>query len=287
MFILRATPGRRGRQEPLQQPVVFVVASSSDGTRLAAAINGGQIAISMNSGTNWTNYGPSKFWSSVTASANGTKFAAAVNGEYIYTSVNSRRDVDTQQATSLSSAAVVFHRVVRGRHESLWRWSTTGLILHFDRFGRHVVEPEPDEAVVFRGVVVGRHGNSWPWRTTITFTRPGDSGANWTQRATSLFNVQPWVTVSSSGNGTCLVAVVNNGLIYNSFDSGQTWTARTSGNQPWYGVCVSTDGTRAAAAINGGQVYTSTSATTAGTGGYLMGSQYSGNIELQYIGNGQ
>jgi photosystem II stability/assembly factor-like uncharacterized protein len=260
----------------------YSVASSSDGTRLAAAINGGQIAISMNSGTNWTNYGPSKFWSSVTASANGTKFAAAVNGEYIYTSVNSGVTW-TQQATSLSTqpwysiassadgtklVAVVNNGSIYTSIDSGVTWSN-----------RNLTKPWYSVASSSDGTeLVAVANNDYIYTS-------GDSGANWTQRATSL-STQPWVTVSSSGDGTCLVAVVNNGLIYSSTDSGQTWTARTSGNQPWYGVCVSTDGTRAAAAINGGQIYTSTSATTVGTGGYLMGSQYS-NIELQYIGNGQ
>jgi len=63
------------------------VASSSDGANLVAAISGGAIYMSSDSGATWTQTGaPSANWSSVASSSNGTKLVAVVSYGYIYTS---------------------------------------------------------------------------------------------------------------------------------------------------------------------------------------------------------
>lgn len=70
------------------------VASSTDGTKLAAAAvggGGGSIYTSTDSGVTWmerTTAG-SRHWRSITSSADGTKFAAVAIGAYIYTSTDS------------------------------------------------------------------------------------------------------------------------------------------------------------------------------------------------------
>jgi hypothetical protein len=64
----------------------FSVASSADGSRLTAAIDGGAIYTSADSGSTWTsNNVPSNHWSSVASSADGGKLAAVSSGG-IYTS---------------------------------------------------------------------------------------------------------------------------------------------------------------------------------------------------------
>lgn len=104
-----------------------------------------------------------------------------------------------------------------------------------------------------------------------------------------------WQSVASSADGSNLVAVVNNGQIYTSTDSGVIWTPRAS-NRRWLSVASSSDGSKLVAVVRGGQIYTSTDSgvtwttlapgTTPGTGGYLTGGQ-STAIELIYIGGGQ
>ena len=57
------------------------MASSADGTRLAAAAYGGLIYVSTNSGSVWTvASSSSSFWSSLASSADGTRLAAAGPG---------------------------------------------------------------------------------------------------------------------------------------------------------------------------------------------------------------
>jgi hypothetical protein len=52
------------------------------------------------------------------------------------------------------------------------------------------------------------------------------------------------------------VAVVTEGQIYTSGDSGTTWTPHDS-NRDWAAVASSADGTKLVAAVNGGRIYTS------------------------------
>ena len=252
----------------------IAVASSADGTKLAAAPNGGFIAISLDSGATWTNHGSSLFWYSITASSDGTKYAAVVNNGFIFTSVDTGMTW-TQRATSqpwtgIASSADGTKLVAVANGVSIYTSPDSGVTWT----NRNLNKPWYAVASSADGTrLVAVANNDFIYVS-------GDSGANWTQRASSL----PWYAVGSSGDGTSMVAVINNGVIYNSVDSGQTWISRAT-SQPWNAVCVSTDGTRTVAGINGGQVYASPSSTSVGTGGYLLGSQFS-NIELQHVGSG-
>ena len=82
----------------------------------------------------------------------------------------------------------------------------------------------------------------------------GNIGAVWTARDSS----RSWRSVASSADGTKLVAVVDNGQIYTSTDSGVTWTAQNSGSPSLRSVASSADGTKLIAAVYVGQIYTST-----------------------------
>ena len=64
------------------------VASSADGTKLGAVVNGGQIYTSTDSGTTWIPRDSSRNWYSVASSADGSKLVAVVNNGQIYTSTN-------------------------------------------------------------------------------------------------------------------------------------------------------------------------------------------------------
>ena len=65
------------------------ITSSSDGTKLAAAVINGDIWTSTNSGATWTDQAAagSRSWLSITSSSDGTKLAAAVSGGHIWTGI--------------------------------------------------------------------------------------------------------------------------------------------------------------------------------------------------------
>ena len=67
-----------------------------------------------------------------------------------------------------------------------------------------------------------------------------------------------WQSVASNNNGTKLVAVVYDGYIYTSTDSGKNWVQRNSGIKNWVSVASSSDGTKLVACNFGGYIYTST-----------------------------
>ena len=62
------------------------IASSADGTKLAAVVSGGSIYTSSDAGTTWTEQtaAGSRNWISIAMSSDGTKLAAAVGGGSIY-----------------------------------------------------------------------------------------------------------------------------------------------------------------------------------------------------------
>ncbi len=71
------------------------IASSADGTKLAAVVNGGQIYTSTDSGITWTARAPSQGWYSIASSADGTKLAAVVQNGQIYTFSTTNSDTNT------------------------------------------------------------------------------------------------------------------------------------------------------------------------------------------------
>ncbi len=79
------------------------------------------------------------------------------------------------------------------------------------------------------------------------------AGATWTARATN----RPWISITSSADGTKLAAAAYNGHIQTSTDSGVTWTPRHT-PYAWYSITSSADGTKLAAVATIGQIHTST-----------------------------
>jgi hypothetical protein len=68
-----------------------------------------------------------------------------------------------------------------------------------------------------------------------------------------------WYSIASDTTGAKLAAVVNNGYIYTSSDSGETWATSTgSGVRFWRSIVSDTTGTKLAAVANGEYIYTST-----------------------------
>ena len=78
----------------------------------------------------------------------------------------------------------------------------------------------------------------------------------WTERTGS--GSRNWRDVTISNNGERLTAIVENGYIYTSSDSGATWTARTSaGSRNWRYLAASSDGKNLIATVYSGFIYTS------------------------------
>jgi photosystem II stability/assembly factor-like uncharacterized protein len=83
-----------------------------------------------------------------------------------------------------------------------------------------------------------------------------DSGVTWIQQ--TLSGSRNWKLITSSADGTKLVAATSGGYFYTSIDSGATWTVQTgTGERNWSSITSSSDGTKLAAVASGGSVWTS------------------------------
>ncbi len=294
-------------------------AASQDGRKLVAAVNGGQIYTSTNSGTTWTARDASRSWVATAASADGAKLLAAANGGRLYTSTDSGvswtpRDANRNWSAVASSLDGV----------SLVATVNSGQIFTSTDSGGSWT---PRENVRF-WVAVASSANGQRLVAAVQggqlYTSP-NAGALWVPRESN----RAWSAVASSADGSRLIAAVNNGQLYTSDDAGTNWVATGPSVAAWSSVACSADGARMAAVINGGgihisvdsgaswttraglpsanwlavacsgdastlvaapaasQLYVSSQATTTtpGTAGFLSGTRFS-SVELQHIGGG-
>jgi hypothetical protein len=254
----------------------YSVASSADGSRLAAVVFGGQIYISTNAGASWTARDRDRNWVAVASSSDGSKLVAQEYGGQIYTSSDSGANWTAQSGsgsrnwTSVASSSDGSKLVAAVEVGQIYTSTDSGVnwTAHESNRDWTAVASSSDGSKL---VAVAYGGQ--------IFTST-DTGANWTPRA----NVRQWTSVASSADGSKLVAGVAGGQIYTSTNGAVTWTARES-IRAWRSVASSADGSKLVAGVHNGQIYTTISRTTSGTTGSLSGSQYDA-LKLQYLGSG-
>ena len=195
------------------------VASSADGTKLAAAINSGNIYISTNAGASWVQQAASVgnvYWSSIASSADGSKLVAAV-GYTIYSTGQTGYIYTNSGAT----------------------WAHTGSSGNWSG-----VASSADGTKL----VATDHNNN-----LIAVSSNG--GVSWT---TTSFSSILWTSVASSADGTKFVAAAAGGQIYTSTNAGSSWQPRMGPvSTNWTALASSSDGTRLVATGTGGQICTS------------------------------
>ena len=229
------------------------IASSSDGSKLAAAPYGGQIHTSTDAGVTWTARGFANVWMSVASSSDGVNLVAVAQGNTIFTSGDSGaswtehnyygnwRGV-TSSADGVKLAAVIAGNFIYTSGDAGATWinqQTTGGLQWLS------IASSADGTKL----VAGTGGGAGQLYTS------SDSGVSWTPQASPIG--KEYRAVASSADGVKLAAVAQGGQIYTSSDAGVTWTARES-NRQWFAITSSADGTRLAATTFPGQIYTST-----------------------------
>jgi len=232
----------------------YFIASSTNGSLMAAAVRGGGIWLSTDRGSTWSqSSAPSNRWSSVALSADGAHLAAVVNGGGIWTSSNSGGTwVQTSApATSwwtIASSADGTHLAAVISGGGIWTsgdggvtWTQTSapaggwLTIASSALGNQLV--------------AALSGGGGIWIST-------NSGSTWSQTSAPSSN---WYCVSSSADGTHLAAVINaSGGIWTSTNSGATWSATSAPAASWFYIASSSDGSRLAAVVYGGGIWIST-----------------------------
>jgi hypothetical protein len=165
-------------------------------------------------------------WTSIASSADGTKLVATTDGNSIYISTDSGA---TWAATP----------TLQGR------WSSVASSADGTKLVASLYEVP---------------GNCYGAIYTST-----DSGASWTQITIlppAFWSLPLWTSVSSSADGTKLVAA-SDAWIYNSTNAGTTWTSNLVQYASWPSVASSADGTKLVAGL--GWIYTSADSGTTWT----------------------
>lgn len=199
------------------------LASSSDGTKLAATGQSGYIYTSTDSGVTWTAKVGAGIhsWASIASSSDGTKLAAVEYGGYIYTSTDS----GTTWVMRTGSGARTWESIAS---------SSDGIKLVAADFA--------------------------PGGKIYTST---DGGTTWIPRIAASVSSSGWLSIASSSDGTKLIAADYADYLYTSADSGMTWTPHSSaGARLWQGLASSSDGSKLVAIVNGGGLYTSVDSGT-------------------------
>lgn len=256
----------------------YSVASSADGQNLVAAIQGGWISTSTNSGGEWAQTrAPSMLWNSVASSADGSKLVGAVGGSEssIFTSTNSGQNwtsnnlPDSDSWFSVASSADGTKLVTAGAVAPIYTSTNSGLtwIPHnpTNIFWLSVASSADGTKLAALGV----NNPTITYDQTAVYTST-NSGTTWTQ-STNLPPPSSHIgaqigdgSIASSADGTELVAVVSGQGIYISTDSGGTWVQNIVPSLDWSGVACSADGTKLVAVTGGyygsGPIYVSTNA---------------------------
>jgi len=244
------------------------IASSSDGTRLAACNSYDYIYTSADGGATWTQRtgAGARNWADICSSANGAALVAVEYGGGVYASADfgatwselSSAGGGTWKTIDCSSDGT---RIACGKTSGYVAVSANGglawseSVIELDSRNWSGLASSADGARLLGAA--GRNGNGYLYTSA-------DSGTSWNERRGAGF--RKWNAVASSSDGNRLVAVAGNKVdgsggdyICVSSDGGSTWSERVSaGARHWISACSSGDGTKLAAAVGlSGYVYTS------------------------------
>ena len=229
----------------------LAVASSADGSRLLAAVDSGPLFRSADSGVTWIECAPLRAWSGLASSADGLRLAAVADGAPIQLSTN---------------AGVSWTAADKGRFWKGIAMTDSGQTL------AAIVEDGPvlvstdgggtwtprAEAKSWTSVAASADGSvlaATVWDGPVLLS--SDRGLSWNSWTTDRF----WHAVSCSADGRQIIAAETLGRVHLSHDSGLTWTEHLA-NHDWAAVSWSGDGKRVAAVARDGPLFTSSSTVT-------------------------
>jgi hypothetical protein len=199
----------------------YSIDSSSDGRYLAAVVKLGNIWTSSDYGVTWTNVNNAGMlsWRAITSSANGQNLAAIVRNGNVWTSSN--------------YGANWTERVIAGS-ASTYFFSITSS----DLGDKLAIADNNRDGYIYTS---------------------SDYGVTWTPKFNKVLPLsnQKWYSVYYSSDGTKIIAAMYNDNLYESLDSGETWSAvtGTGTSRRWQPVVYSGDGTKIYAGLNGGYSY--------------------------------
>jgi photosystem II stability/assembly factor-like uncharacterized protein len=237
------------------------IASSADGTKLAAVDSPGLIYNSTNAGATWvSNSPPMEYWTSIASSADGTKLVAVASSNLIYTSTDSGVNwasntavMDIQPWHFVASSADGSKLAIAAYEGMIYISTNAGTtwtsVVSVPNTNWEAITSSADGTKL---AAIARSG--------LVYTSP-DSGATW---MSNNLPVGQWTSLASSADGSKLAAAActrntnsdeidSDGSIYISTNSGANWTLSAPGNC-WGFVASSADGSKLVALLGSGVI---------------------------------
>ncbi len=253
----RGAAGTTWTQTTAPSKDFYFVASSADGTHLAAVDNGngsgGFIYTSTNAGSTWTQVYSNQVWYSVASSADGTHLVASsfTGGTFISTNGGASWTHSTglaamsiaSSADGMYLAAVVNAGGIYTSTNGGVTWSLTSAPAE----GWSSIACSADGQYLAASVLGSGSGGR-------IFTST-NAGATWTQTSAL---IQYWAGIASSADGTRLAVANEDGNIWASSNGGVAWSPLIGSQFSfWLSVASSADGSRLTGGIFNGGIYTS------------------------------
>ena len=235
----------------------YSITSSSDGTHLAAVVDGGDLYTSTDSGATWIDRkeAGSRNWYSIASSSDGTHLAAGAYGGDIFTSTDSgltwvdQKAAGSRNWSSIASSSDGRHLVAGAVGGDIFTSTDSGVTWVDQKAAgsqRWYSFASSSDGTHLAAVINGGD----------LFTST-DSGLIWVDQKAA--GSRYWNAIASSSDGTHLVAVGIGQDIYTSTDSGLTWVdQKAAGSRNWYSIASSSDGTHLAAGVYNSGIFTST-----------------------------
>ena len=227
------------------------VASSSDGTYIAAGVSTGYIYVSANSGTSWTQRAYSAAWRGVAMSSDGQYMVGVINatsGTYkgIYRSTDygaTWTQIDSTgrayRGIASSSNGTVLAAIVDkgGIYVSTNSGASWTLVLSINAAWRGVAISS-DGSKMTGAIQAGTYPNCGIWVST-------NSGTSWSQTDTGTVSYR-CLAMSSDGSKVGVgIKGTTGGFVSFSSNYGANWYQRTyTGMLVWTGIAASSDGSK-------------------------------------------
>jgi hypothetical protein len=222
------------------------LASSRDGQRLLAAVNGGRLRVSTDTGATWTPRDTERAWLAVASSADGSRLLAAVDRGPLFRSADAGVTCIecaplrawsglASLADGLRLAAVADGAPIQLSTNAGVSWTAV------------------DKGRFWKGIAMSANG-----QTLAAIVEDGpvlvstDGGGTWTPRA----EARSWSSLAASADGSVLAATVWDGPVFLSSDRGLSWKSWTT-DRFWHAVSCSADGRQIIAAETLGRVHLS------------------------------
>jgi hypothetical protein len=242
------------------------MATSANGTKVAAVDRGGYIWTSVDSGSTWTNRtaAGSRNWESIASSSDGDNLVAVASDGFIFTSTDSG---DTWLDKTNTPAGVTGFTGVASSNDgsrlAVTTWNSG--IYTSSNYGqtwtrRTLTVPNPNSETNLQMVSMSGDGRrlvtgsrAFSGNNGIIFTS-SDFGVTWTSSAPTGFD---YIGFASSGDGSRVAAsIFGQAAVSTSSDYGVTWSVQTTGTNGVIPIATNIDGSLLFVGGYGGNLWT-------------------------------